>query len=110
MLIRSTISRSLWTTFEGSRQHRYIICRLHTLRNAIPQRMPLPPRIVLQMGLFRRPIRSLKSALHKVLYSLLPVCSNAQVEGQITCLELLKRQMYGKAHFDFLRRRVLHAV
>ena len=36
--------------------------------------------------------------------------SNAQVEGQITRLKLLKRQMYGKAHFDLLRGRVLHAA
>jgi hypothetical protein len=32
--------------------------------------MPLPPRIVLLMGLFRRHVRSLKGALHKLLYSL----------------------------------------
>ncbi len=36
--------------------------------------------------------------------------SNAQVEGQITRLKLLKRQMYGKAHFGLLRLRVLHAA
>jgi transposase len=36
--------------------------------------------------------------------------SNAQVEGQITRLKLIKRQMYGKAHFDLLRGRVLHAA
>lgn len=33
-----------------------------------------------------------------------------QVEGQITRLKLLKRQMYGRAKFDLLRRRVLHAA
>jgi transposase len=36
--------------------------------------------------------------------------SNAQVEGQITRLKLLKRQMYGRAEFDVLRLRVLHAA
>jgi len=36
--------------------------------------------------------------------------SNAQVEGQITRLKLLKRQMYGKAHFDLLKVRVLPAA
>ena len=36
--------------------------------------------------------------------------SNAQVEGQITRLKLLKRQMYGRAQFDVLRLRVLHAA
>ncbi len=33
--------------------------------------------------------------------------SNAQAEGQIMKLKLLKRQMYGRANFDLLRRRVL---
>jgi len=33
--------------------------------------------------------------------------SNGQVEGQVHRLKLLKRQMYGRAGFDLLRRRVL---
>ena len=36
--------------------------------------------------------------------------SNGQVEAQVNCLKLQKRQMYGRAHFDLLRLRVLHAV
>ena len=35
--------------------------------------------------------------------------SNGPVEGQVHRLKLLKRQMYGRAHFDLLRLRVLHA-
>jgi transposase len=35
--------------------------------------------------------------------------SQGQVEGQITRLKLIKRQMYGRARFDLLRQRVLHA-
>ena len=35
--------------------------------------------------------------------------SNGQSEGQITKVKLLKRQMYGRANFDLLRRRVLLA-
>jgi transposase len=34
--------------------------------------------------------------------------STGQVEGQITRLQLLKRQMYGRATLDLLRLRVLH--
>ncbi|NJO81795.1 MAG: ISL3 family transposase [Blastochloris sp.] len=34
--------------------------------------------------------------------------SNGQVEGQVTRLKLVKRQMYGRAKFDLLRARVLH--
>ena len=36
--------------------------------------------------------------------------SNGQTEGQVTKLKLLKRQMYGRANFDLLRRRVLLAA
>jgi len=35
--------------------------------------------------------------------------SNGQVEGQVNRLKLIKRQMYGRANFDLLRQRVLHA-
>ena len=34
--------------------------------------------------------------------------SNAQAEGQIARLKLIKRQSYGRAGFDLLRRRVLY--
>jgi transposase len=36
--------------------------------------------------------------------------NNAQAEGQITKLKLLKRTMYGRASFPLLRQRVLHAI
>jgi transposase len=36
--------------------------------------------------------------------------SNGPVEGQINRLKLLKRQAYGRAKFDLLRSRVLHAT
>lgn len=36
--------------------------------------------------------------------------SNGQVEGQIHRLKLLKRQMYGRAGFELLRRRVLQTA
>ena len=37
------------------------------------------------------------------------VWSNGQVEGQVNRLKVHKRQMYGRAQFDLLRLRVLHA-
>jgi transposase len=36
--------------------------------------------------------------------------SNGQTEGQVNKLKLLKRQMYGRANFDLLRRRLLQAA
>ncbi len=35
--------------------------------------------------------------------------SNGQTEGQVNRLKLITRQMYGRANFDLLRRRVLAA-
>ena len=35
--------------------------------------------------------------------------SNGPVEGQVNRLKTIKRQMYGRAGFELLRRRVLHA-
>lgn len=36
--------------------------------------------------------------------------SNGQTEGKITKLKAIKRQMYGRAKFDLLRQRALHAA
>ena len=44
-----------------------------------------------------------------VLEALKSKWSNGQSEGQINRLKMLKRQMYGRAKFDLLRLRVLHA-
>ncbi len=45
-------------------RHWSIVSGLHTSRSAAPQRMPLTPRIVLQMGLSRLHVHPLKGALH----------------------------------------------
>jgi transposase len=38
----------------------------------------------------------------------LAVHSQGQVEGQVNRIKMLKRQTYGRAEFDLLRRRVLY--
>lgn len=38
------------------------------------------------------------------------VWSNGAVEGHVNRLKLLKRQMYGRANFDLLRRRVVRTA
>ena len=45
-----------------------------------------------------------------VLAALTLPWSNGQTEGQVNRLKTLKRQMYGRANFDLLRKRVLHAA
>ena len=47
----------------SAQRGRYIISGLHTPEDAIFRRMPLPPRIGIQMGLFRQHVHPLKGAL-----------------------------------------------
>ena len=49
----------------------------------------------------------IKQDYNAVVASLRLPWSNGQTEGQVTKLKLIKRQMYGRANFDLLRRRVL---
>lgn len=51
----------------------------------------------------------LESDLAAVKAALSLPWSNGQVEGQVNRLKLIKRQMFGRARFDLLRQRVLHA-
>jgi len=43
-----------------------------------------------------------------VLMGLTHSHNNAQAEGQVTRIKLIKRMMYGRAGFPLLRQRVLH--
>jgi transposase len=54
-------------------------------------------------GGIRRDYAAVEAAL-KLPYS------NGPVEGQVNRLKFLKRQMYGRAKFDLLRKRVLYAA
>jgi transposase len=54
--------------------------------------------------------RRLEKEVAAVQAALTEPWSTGQVEGQITRLKYLKRQMYGRAHLDLLRLRVLHAA
>ena len=47
--------------------------------------------------------------LSAVMGAVTSAWSNGQVEGQVTRVKLLKRQMYGRAKFDLLRARILLA-
>lgn len=58
----------------------------------------------------RRFAQGLEKEFPAVQAALTEPWSTGQVEGQITNLKLLKRQMYGRAHIDLLRLRVLHAA
>ncbi len=51
----------------------------------------------------------LKSDFDAVNAGLTTAWSNGLLEGQVNRLKLIKRQMYGRANFDLLRKRVLYA-
>lgn len=52
----------------------------------------------------------LRRDLAAVSAALTEAWSSGQVEGQVTKLKLVKRQMYGRANADLLRRRILRAA
>lgn len=58
---------------------------------------------------FQKFARSLQEDYEAVKAGVTLATSNGQVEGQVNRLKMLKRQMYGRAGFDLLRRRVLFA-
>jgi transposase len=62
---------------------------------------------ILPLQTFAAGLAQDESALHAALTT---TWSNAQSEGQITRLKLVKRQMYGRAKLDLLRQRVLLAA
>ncbi len=51
--------------------------------------------------------KGIKQDLAAVTNALSLPWSNGQTEGQVNRLKLIKRQMYGRANFDLLRKRVL---
>jgi transposase len=51
--------------------------------------------------------RGIKQDLTAVINALSLPWSNGQTEGQVNRLKLIKRQMYGRANFDLLRKRVI---
>ena len=61
------------------------------------------------VGEFQRFSDSLKHDYVAVKAALEYAWSNGQVEGQINRLKSIKRQMYGRANFDLLRKRILGA-
>ena len=51
--------------------------------------------------------KGIKQDLDAVTNALSLPWSNGQTEGQVNRLKLIKRQMYGRANFDLLRKRVI---
>ncbi|MEV5880141.1 transposase [Streptomyces sp. NPDC052101] len=59
----------------------------------------------------QRELRTLAAGIRRdraaVLAALTTTFTSGAVEGNVTRIKLLKRQMYGRADFDLLRRRIL---
>ncbi len=59
-------------------------------------------------------LRRFANGIHRDYAAVRAACelpwSQGPVEGQITRLKLLKRQMYGRAKLDLLRQRMLNAA
>jgi transposase len=55
-------------------------------------------------------VRGLRRDYHAVLNGLTLPHSSGAVEGNVNRIKMIKRQMYGRANFDLLRKRILHAA
>jgi hypothetical protein len=55
-------------------------------------------------------VRGLRRDYAAVLNGLTLPHSSGAVEGNVNRIKMIKRQMYGRAKFDLLRKRILHAV
>lgn len=54
-------------------------------------------------------VRGLRTDLTAVINGLTMTHSSGAVEGAVNRIKMIKRQMYGRAKFDLLRARILHA-
>jgi hypothetical protein len=73
-------------------------------RDPIRRVAPLSPRQAAWL------LRRVDDAPGSLLAALCFRWSTGQVEGHVQRLKVLKRAMYGRAKFDLLRKRVLHAA
>jgi transposase len=55
-------------------------------------------------------VRGLRLDYDAVLNGLTLPHSSGAVEGNVNRIKMIKRQMYGRAKFDLLRKRILHAA
>jgi transposase len=55
-------------------------------------------------------VRGLRRDYDAVLNGLTLPHNSGAVEGNVNRIKMIKRQMYGRANFDLLRKRILHAV
>jgi len=63
-----------------------------------------------RLGMETRFVRGLRLDYDAVLNGLTLPHSSGAVEGNVNRIKMIKRQMYGRAKFDLLRKRILHAA
>jgi len=81
------------------------------IRERTPDKLEFWLERLLESGITAliRLAKSLKQDFAAVKAALTLPWSQGQVEGQVNRIKLIKRQMYGRAKFDLLRKRVLQA-
>ncbi len=112
---RSAEDESLRTELQ---QHPELVTAIHLAQHfadLVRQRLPKQLDLWLEQAnsssikQFQNFAKSLQEDYEAVKAGVTLVVSNGQVEGQINRLKMLKRQMYGRAGFDLLQKRVLLA-
>ena len=112
---RSAEDESLRTELQ---QHPELVTAIHLaqhfadlVRQRLPERLDLWLEQASNSSIkqFQNFAKSLQEDYAAVKAGVTLAVSNGQVEGQINRLKMLKRQMYGRAGFDLLQKRVLLA-
>ena len=89
--------------------HQFVHLFQQMVRNQQPEQLTSWLQDVQASGVvaLRSFAKGIQQDLAAVSTALSSPWSNGQTEGQVNRLKFIKRQMYGRAHFDLLRRRVL---
>jgi transposase len=106
---KAALARMLETSVEVARAYNFGQAFLRIVRQRLWKALDPWLEAVTNSGL--SPLQSLAASLQRdkaaVLAGLSLPWSNGQTEGHVNRLKLIKRQMYGRAKFELLRRRVL---
>ena len=103
------LARIKQTDTDVAQAHHFVHAFQQMIRNQQPEQLASWLQEVLDSNLaaLKTFANGIKQDLVAVTNALSSHWSNGQTEGQVNRLKFIKRQMYGRANFDLLRRRVL---
>lgn len=108
---KAALERMVQTSDQAAEAYKLAQQFVTIVRERTPDKLASWLDSLLESGIkaLARLAKSLKQDFAAVNAALTLPWSQGQVEGQVNRLKLIKRQMYGRAKFDLLRKRVLQA-